>query len=190
MGQSNAGGRPTAEEHFINRAKVAAEMSTCLRRAVGAVIIRDGVELSSGYVGAPRRTKHCSDEDGRCFRQENSVPSGERYELCRSAHAEQNAIINAARIGVNIVGGTMYIYSRKRDEMYEKTTDEADSQFGPCILCKRFIINAGIKQVVMKEEGREVSRYNEDDVRAELRREEDQARSKYSEKQADTPHSR
>ena len=105
--------RPGRHEHYFNRAKTAAERSTCLRRKIGAVIISsDGVELSSGYVGSPRDTEHCI-EIGKCLRMEIGIPSGERYELCRSVHAEQNAIINAARKGISIFGGEMFIYSER-----------------------------------------------------------------------------
>ena len=90
--------RPDKSEHYLNRAKVAAERSTCLRRKIGAVIVRDGVEVSSGYVGSPRGTEHCIDI-GRCLRKELGIPPGERYELCRSVHAEQNAIVKAAQTG-------------------------------------------------------------------------------------------
>jgi dCMP deaminase len=143
--------RPDWEKHFFNRAKVVAEMSTCLRRKVGAIIVsRDNVELTSGYSGAPRKTQHCFNI-GNCLRTQLKIPSGERHELCRSVHAEQNAIINAARTGVNIVGGKMYISSSKMKDMYD-SEDTKDKVYAPCIICKKEIINAGLTEVHMREE--------------------------------------
>lgn len=104
--------RPDKIDHYFNSAKVVAERSTCLRRRIGAIIVINGVQVSSGYVGSPRGTKHCMDS-GKCLRVELKIPSGERYELCRSVHAEQNAIINAARVGLNIVGGRCISQARR-----------------------------------------------------------------------------
>ncbi|HZX11461.1 MAG TPA: dCMP deaminase family protein, partial [Acidobacteriota bacterium] len=114
--------------------------STCFRRAIGAIIIRDDQIISTGYVGAPRHTKD-SFEHGICLRDKLKIPHGERYELCRSVHAEQNAIINAARAGVSLLGGDMYIYgsiykNKKRIDAF------------PCFICKKMIINAGLKNVI------------------------------------------
>ena len=144
--------RPDIKSHFFNRAKTAAERSTCLRRRVGAVIInKDGVEIASGYVGSPRETEHCIDI-GKCLRIELGIPSGENYELCRSVHAEQNCIINAARIGVSIIGGEMYISSKRLEDAYPDSRGRKKI-YGPCIMCKKEIINAGIQKVHMREEG-------------------------------------
>ena len=143
--------RPDKKQHFFNRAKVVAERSTCLRRRVGAIIVdKDGVELSSGYSGAPRHTEHCIDI-GKCLRWELKIPSGQNYELCRAVHAEQNAIINAARVGSRIVGGIMYISSEKFEDTYPDDDDKTKT-YGPCIICKKEIINAGLKAVYMREE--------------------------------------
>jgi len=145
--------RPNRKEHFFNRAKTTAERSTCLRRKIGAVIIsKDGVELSSGYVGSPRETAHCIDI-GNCLRIELGIESGQNYELCRSVHAEQNAIINAARVGISIVGGEMYISSEKIADAYRDHRGKRQRIYGPCIICKKEIINSGIKKVHMREEG-------------------------------------
>jgi len=95
--------------------------------------------------------EHCFDI-GYCLRDALKIPSGERYELCRSVHAEQNAIINAARNGISIIGAEMYIYSVKNKKSYN-IEDEKDKIYGPCIICKKEIINAGLKAVHMKEEG-------------------------------------
>jgi dCMP deaminase len=143
--------RPGKNEHYLNRAKVAAERSTCLRRKVGAVIIRNDTEVSSGYVGSPRDTENCIDI-GRCIRIELGTPSGERYELCRSVHAEQNAIINAARTGAIVLDGEMYISSELIGSAYAESPKKMSQTNRPCALCMKEIINAGIKKVYMRDE--------------------------------------
>jgi len=143
--------RPSKKEHFLNRAKIGAERSTCLRRKVGAIIVKDEVQISSGYNGAPRKMDHCIDLKS-CLRKELKIPSGQNYELCRGVHAEQNAIINAARNGVNIVGGIMYISSEKLKGEYNDE-NETEKIYAPCIMCKKMIINAGLEKVYMREEG-------------------------------------
>ena len=143
--------RPGKAEHYLNRAKVAAERSTCLRRKVGAVIIKDDAEVSSGYVGSPRGLDNCIDL-GTCLRIELGTPSGERYELCRSVHAEQNAIINAARTGASVLGGEMYISSELIGEKYREDPSKMAHTIRPCALCMKEIINAGITRVHMRDE--------------------------------------
>ena len=143
--------RPGKTEHYLNRAKVAAERSTCLRRKVGAVIIRDDAEVSSGYVGSPRDTDNCIDI-GSCIRIELGTPSGERYELCRSVHAEQNAIINAARTGAIVLDGEMYISSELIGSAYAESPKKMSQTNRPCALCMKEILNAGIKKVYMRDE--------------------------------------
>ena len=113
-------------------AKLTATRSTCLRRQVGAVIVKDRHIIATGYNGAPRGLSHC-DERGGCLRQELGVPSGQRHELCRALHAEQNAIIQAATLGQSIEGGTIYITHQ------------------PCAICSKMIINSGIKRIVVNE---------------------------------------
>jgi dCMP deaminase len=139
-------------------------MSTCLRRSIGAVIIKDGVEVSSGYVGSSRGSEHCT-ERGTCLREKLGIPSGQRYELCRSVHAEQNAIINAARTGVSVVGGEMYIYSVRHatGTTYDK----------PCMMCVKMIINAGLKAVHMQEEGIGTKTFQDYDLKRMLRHDEE-----------------
>lgn len=167
--------RPDKFQHFLNRARVAAEMSTCLRRWIGAVIVIDGVEVSSGYVGSPRGTEHCIDV-GTCLRKELGIPPGERYELCRSVHAEQNAIINAARTGVSIVGGELYISSERVKGQYDEKSGETSKIYGPCMICAKMILNAGIKAVHMKEEGVGTRTYSLEDLEQALREEEEALR--------------
>jgi dCMP deaminase len=107
------------------------ERSTCLRRAVGAVVVKDNRILSTGYNGAPKGLRHC--EDVGCIRVERNIPSGERHELCRGVHAEQNAVIQAAVFGVSIKDATMYGTNH------------------PCSVCARILVNADIKEIVYSE---------------------------------------
>ncbi len=124
--------RITWDEYFMEMAALTARRSTCLRRNVGAVIVKEKHIVATGYNGAPRGIKHC-DECGGCMREKLGVPSGERHELCRALHAEQNAIIQAATLGVSIEGATIYVTHQ------------------PCVICAKMIINAGIKRIVVKE---------------------------------------
>ncbi|MCO1601516.1 deoxycytidylate deaminase [Desulfosporosinus nitroreducens] len=122
------GKRPSWDSYFIQMAQVVAGRSTCLRRQVGAVLVKDKQILSTGYNGSPSGLQHC-DEVG-CLRQSLGVPSGERHEICRAVHAEQNALVQAAKHGVAITGADLY------------TTHQ------PCVLCTKLLINAGIKRVI------------------------------------------
>lgn len=135
--------RPSKTEYYLNIAREVAQRSTCLRRRVGAVIIREDQIISTGYAGAPRGTPNCIDV-GSCARVEANIPSGERYELCRSVHAEANAIINAARAGVSLLNGTMYIHV---ENLNGSITEEANS----CLMCQRIIINAGLNNVIIRQ---------------------------------------
>ncbi|MBD3412988.1 MAG: hypothetical protein GF421_00960 [Candidatus Aminicenantes bacterium] len=132
--------RITKHQYYLNIAKEVSRRSTCFRRSIGAIIIRDDQIISTGYVGAPRKTKD-SFEHGLCLRDKLNIPHGQRYELCRSVHAEQNAIINAARAGVSLLGGDMYIYGSK----YKNS--KPINAF-PCFICKKMIINAGLNLVI------------------------------------------
>lgn len=132
--------RPSKEEYYMNIAKAVSERSTCLRRKYGAIIIKDDAIVSTGYNGSYRGAPNCCDL-GYCKRQQDNVPHGERYELCNSVHAENNAIINASRIGVSVKNGTLYLYGY--DCELKKTIDAK-----PCMMCERVIANAGIKEVI------------------------------------------
>jgi dCMP deaminase len=132
--------RISKDDYYLGIAKEVARRSTCFRRSIGALIVRDDQIISTGYVGAPRKTKS-SHEHGFCLRDRLGIPHGERYELCRSVHAEQNAIINAARAGVSLLGGNMYIYGTVTGE------EKAINAF-PCFICKKMIINAGLDRIV------------------------------------------
>lgn len=124
--------RPSWDEYFMQIAELTSQRSTCLRRQVGAAIVRDRHIVATGYNGAPRGIPHC-EEKGGCLRQQLSIHSGERHELCRALHAEQNAIIQAAVLGQSIEGSTIYITHQ------------------PCVICAKMIINAGINRIVVKE---------------------------------------
>jgi len=123
--------RPGWDEYFIEIAKLVASRSTCLRRQVGALLVRDKRILSTGYNGAPMGLKHCF-ETG-CLREQMNVPSGQRHELCRGLHAEQNALLQASLHGVSVKGSTLYCTNQ------------------PCIICTKMLINAGINEVVILE---------------------------------------
>lgn len=123
--------RPSWPEYFMTIAEMVAKRSTCLRRHVGAILVKDKRILATGYNGAPSGLKHC--EEVGCIRQNASIPSGERHELCRGLHAEQNAIIQAAYHGISISGSTLYCTNK------------------PCVICSKMLINAGIEKIFYKE---------------------------------------
>ncbi len=124
--------RPTKDEYFMEIANVVAKRSTCLRIHVGAVIVKNGRILSTGYNGAPHGFEHCLDIG--CIREKENIAHGTRHEMCRAVHAEQNAIIQAALHGVSIEGSTVYCTHQ------------------PCILCTKMIINGKINRVVFQHE--------------------------------------
>ena len=132
--------RISKDDYYLGIAKEVARRSTCFRRSIGAIIVRDDQIISTGYVGAPRKTKS-SQEHGFCLRDRLGIPHGERYELCRSVHAEQNAIINAARAGVSLLGGDMYIFG-------SAPGGTAPINAFPCYICKKMLINCGLDRVV------------------------------------------
>lgn len=123
--------RPSWPEYFMAITKMVAKRSTCLRRHVGAVLVKEKRILATGYNGAPAGLRHC--EEVGCLRQETSIPSGERHELCRGLHAEQNAIIQAAYHGISIAGSTLYCTNK------------------PCVICSKMLINAGIKKIIYEQ---------------------------------------
>jgi dCMP deaminase len=120
--------RPSWPEYFMSIAKLVATRSTCLRRAVGAVLVKDKRILATGYNGVPTGIRHC--EDIGCLREALDVKPGEKHELCRGLHAEQNVIIQAAYYGVMTQGTTLY------------------STHKPCIICSKMVINAGVKKII------------------------------------------
>ena len=132
MAKTYQDNRPEWDEYFMDFAVLTAKRSTCLRRQVGAVIVQDKHVIATGYNGAPKGLEHCA-ERGGCLREELGVPSGEKHELCRALHAEQNAIIQAATLGHSIEGASIYITHQ------------------PCVICAKMIINAGIERIVVRE---------------------------------------
>ncbi|RLB18691.1 MAG: cytidine deaminase [Deltaproteobacteria bacterium] len=123
--------RPSWNEYFMAITKMVATRSTCLRRHVGAILVKEKRILATGYNGAPTGLRHCSEVG--CLRQDASIPSGTRHELCRGLHAEQNAIIQAANHGISIRGATLYCTNK------------------PCVICSKMIINAGVARVYYED---------------------------------------
>lgn len=123
--------RPSWAEYFMAITKMVAKRSTCLRREVGAILVKEKRILATGYNGAPAGLKHCAEVG--CLREDTSVPSGTRQELCRGLHAEQNVIIQAAYHGIPISGATLYCTNK------------------PCVICSKMIINAGVKRIYYEE---------------------------------------
>ncbi len=130
------------DEYYMEIAKAVSLRSTCLRRRYGAVIVKGDEIISTGYNGAPRGEQNCSDT-GVCYRMQNDIPHGERYEACKSVHAEMNAIISAKRS--EMIGATLYLYG------YDVVEDKEIKAI-PCDICSRLIKNAGIERVVSNEE--------------------------------------
>ena len=133
--------RVSKENYYLDIAESVLERATCLRRVYGAIIVKNDEIISTGYNGAPRGRKNCVDI-GYCAREAMKVPRGERYELCRSVHAEANAIISAARR--DMVGGTLYLAGK------DAATGEVLSDATSCAMCRRMIINAGLERVIIR----------------------------------------
>ena len=142
MKKSNNSKRRDKVNYYLDIAESVTERSTCLRRQWGAVIVNNDEIISTGYNGAPRGRKNCNDL-GYCLREKLNVPRGERYDLCRSVHAEQNAVISAAR--KDMIGATLYMVGKdaKTGEYVEKASS--------CAMCKRVVINAGIKGIYVRD---------------------------------------
>lgn len=135
--------RREKNNYYLDIAETVLKRGTCLRRNYGAVIVKNDEIIATGYTGAPRGRDNCIDL-GTCLRTELNVPSGERYELCRSVHAEANAIISAKR--ESMINSTLYLVGR------EKTTGELVKNANSCTMCKRLIINSGIEEVVVRDD--------------------------------------
>ncbi|HOF06110.1 MAG TPA: cytidine/deoxycytidylate deaminase family protein [Syntrophales bacterium] len=127
--------RPSWDEYFMDIAALVARRSTCRRRQVGAVLVGDRRVLATGYNGAPKGLRHCLELG--CLREQQQIPSGERHELCRGLHAEQNAIIQAALHGVSVKDAVLYCTNH------------------PCVICAKMIINAGIRSVIIRDRYRD-----------------------------------
>ena len=146
--------RKTKINYYLDIAQTVATRATCLRRHFGAIIVRNDVIVSTGYNGAPRGRKNCNDI-GSCMRDTLNIPRGERYELCRSIHAEANAIIAASR--EHMLGSTLYMCC---------TSPEDGSIIGgvcSCMMCKRLVINAGIEKVIIREDEENYTEYDVED---------------------------
>ena len=131
--------RPSKVSYYLNIAKEVSTRATCLRRKYGAVLIKNDVIISTGYNGSPRGTKNCIDMN-ECRREKLNIPRGQRYEMCRSLHAEQNCIINASR--TDMIDSDLYLYG------IDVSTNDIVNDLDSCQLCKKMIINAGIKRVI------------------------------------------
>ncbi len=151
--------RVSKHNYYLDIAQTVAERATCLRKMFGAIIVKNDTIISTGYNGAPRGRKNCTDGVG-CMREKLGIPRGERYELCRSVHAEANAIIAASR--EQMLGGTLYMVC------INSVTGQLEPGTSSCMMCKRQIINAGISQVIVRDTKEEyrvinVSDWVEDD---------------------------
>lgn len=141
MSAENIAKRPSKENYYLDIAQTVANRSTCLRKKYGAIIVKNDSIVSTGYNGAPRGRVNCTTV-GRCMRDELGIPRGERYEMCRSVHAEANAIINASR--EQMIGATIYMTG------IDSKTGQLLPDVCSCMMCKRLIINAGIETVVIR----------------------------------------
>ncbi len=124
--------RPSWDDYFMSIAEQVATRSTCLRRQIGAVLVKDRRILSTGYNGVPSGLSHC--EEVGCIREQHNIPSGTRHEFCRGLHAEQNTVIQAARHGISIDGATIY------------------STTHPCVQCTKILLNAGVKEIIYRND--------------------------------------
>lgn len=140
--------------YYLDIAEMVCERGTCLRNNYGSVIVKNDEIISTGYNGAPRGRKNC-DDLGFCYREQMDIPRGERYELCRSVHAEQNAIISASRN--ELIDADLYMVgiNAKTGEIEPKSTS--------CMMCKRVVINSGIKRVIVREPDNKYTIYNVED---------------------------
>ena len=140
--------------YYLDLAEMVSQRSTCLRKHYGAVIVNNDEVISTGYVGAPRGRKNCSDI-GRCIREELHVPRGERYELCRSVHAEANALISASR--ERMIGASLYLTG------VDARTGWYVEKSSCCSMCKRMVINAGIEHVYIRDTKNEYRKVDVED---------------------------
>lgn len=135
--------RPDKHSYYLNIAKAVSERGTCLRRNYGAVIVKNDEIIATGYTGSPRGEQNCISTNN-CQRQKLNIPSGERYELCKSVHAEMNAIISSSRD--KMLGSTLYLYGYDKEKNCEIINPK------PCTICNRLIINAGISKIIVNNE--------------------------------------
>ncbi len=143
--------RTSKINYYLDIAETVLERGTCLRRNFGAIIVNNDEIVSTGYVGAPRGRQNCTDI-GTCLRQKHNIQRGTRYELCRSVHAEANAIISASRR--SMLGGCLYLVGK------EKETGEYVKNAMPCAMCKRMIINSGVSKVYVRDDKKNYREYD------------------------------
>jgi len=148
--------RPSKDEYYLKIAKQVGLRSTCFRNRGGAIIVRDDQIIATGYIGAPRKTKDCL-ERNECLRDKLGIPHGKQYEMCRSVHAEMNAMINAARAGVSVFGADIYI-------SFDNPKDDTPRDSFPCFICKKMIINCGVKRIVCTDNKNAIVIFNVEDL--------------------------
>lgn len=146
--------RVSKKQYYLKIAEEVTKRATCLSAHFGALIVKDDQIIATGYNGAPRMTKDCY-EIGFCLRRKMNIPSGTQYEMCRSVHAEQNAIINAARAGVSLFGADLYLFGERVLE-----GQKGYLKAYPCFICKKMILNAGIKTIYANDEKGELMEYS------------------------------
>lgn len=146
--------RVSKNQYYLNIAQQVAQRATCMSAHFGCIIVKDDQIISTGYNGAPRKTKDCY-EIGFCLRRKLGVKSGTQYEMCRSVHAEQNAIVNAARAGVSLLGSNMYLFGKRIWE----GADELLNAY-PCFICKKMILNAGVSKIISNDEDGKLVEYD------------------------------
>lgn len=142
--------RISKQQYYMNIAEEVSKRATCMSCHFGCIVVKDDQIISTGYNGAPRQTKDCY-EIGFCLRRKLGVESGTKYEMCRSVHAEQNAIINSARAGVSLLGADVYLFGKKVLEGEEQLIKAY-----PCFICKKMLLNAGIGRVLGNDEKGEI----------------------------------
>ncbi len=153
--------RPFKDKYYLSIAREVAKRSTCLNVRYGAILVKDDQIISTGYVGAPRGVMSSLDK-GFCLRRSLNIPSGSNYEICRSVHAEQNAIINAARAGTSLLGASLYFFGEK----YNSDGSLSLVNGYPCFICKKMILNAGIKRFISVNDKGEITYYDVDEWRS------------------------
>jgi len=166
--------RPSKDEYYLDIAKAVCQRSPCIRWKVGAIIVKNDVIVSSGYNGPPRGSVNCFEVG--CLKDELNAPEWGAYDLCLAVHAEENAIINAARHGASVIGGTLYLHGEKFD-------GSGLIDIRPCDRCKRAIINAGIVRVVMRKadgsiESVDVSKWIKDEIQDYMKKLEEARRKR------------
>jgi dCMP deaminase len=169
--------RPSKDQYYMKIAQAISGRGTCIRRLVGAIIVKNDRIISAGYVGAPRGEVNCIDADF-CHRKDMNVPVGHFYELCRSVHAEENAIINAASSGANIEGGVLYVFSAPRSKDAYPQNQDSTALYFPCYRCKKMIVNSGLKEIVILY-GENIQRFSVKEIRKMLKRDEIQQKDNF-----------